>query len=133
MGGVKMVTRSNITQLDNQYTREVKQNTHRAVLSKRRKKRALTIIGCFCLAFLILGVQIVHAKNAMSQTNAQVSRQQQKLTRVKQTHQDLNEHVKLLNNKDYLENLIRSKYYYAKSGETIYSLPSDKASDVTAR
>ncbi|WP_203651300.1 FtsB family cell division protein [Secundilactobacillus yichangensis] len=128
-----MATQSNITQLDNQYTREVKKNSHRAVLSKRRKKRALIIICGFCLAFLFLGVQIVHAKNAMSQTNVQISRRQQKLARVKQTHQNLNENVKLLNNKDYLENLIRSKYYYAKSGETIYSLPNDKASDVTAK
>lgn len=133
MGGVKMVTRSNITQLDNQYTREVKKNTHKAVLSKKRKRRALTIICGFCLAFLILGVQIVHAKNTMSQTNVQITRQQQKLARVKQTHQNLNEHVKLLNNKDYLENLIRSKYYFAKAGETIYSLPNDKANDVTAK
>ncbi len=133
MGGVKMVTRSNVTQLDNQYTRDVKKSTHKVVLSKKRKKRALMIIGIFCLAFLFLGVQIVHAKNIMSQTNVQITRQQQKLARVKQTHQNLNEHVKLLNNKDYLENLIRSKYYFAKAGETIYSLPNDKANDVTAR
>lgn len=133
MGGVKMVKRSKITQLDNQYTRQANQHEHRTHLSKQRKKRALKIIGAFCLVFLVLGVQIVHAKNAMSQTNVQIARQQQKLARVKQTHQDLNEHVKLLNNKDYLENLIRSKYYFAKSGETIYSLPNDKANDVTAK
>ncbi len=133
MGGVKMATRANITQLDNQYTRAVQKNTHHVILSKQRKKRALIIIIGFTVAFLFLGIQIIHAKNAMSQTNVQITRQQQKLTRVKQTHQQLNEHVKLLNNKDYLENLIRSKYYYAKSGETIYSLPNDKASDVTAK
>ncbi|GAX02356.1 FtsB family cell division protein [Secundilactobacillus silagei] len=128
-----MATRANITQLDNQYTRAVQKNTHHVILSKQRKKRALIIIIGFTVAFLFLGIQIIHAKNAMSQTNVQITRQQQKLTRVKQTHQQLNEHVKLLNNKDYLENLIRSKYYYAKSGETIYSLPNDKASDVTAK
>jgi len=133
VGGVKMATRANITQLDNQYTRAVQKNTHHVILSKQRKKRALIIIIGFTVAFLFLGIQIIHAKNAMSQTNVQITRQQQKLTRVKQTHQQLNEHVKLLNNKDYLENLIRSKYYYAKSGETIYSLPNDKASDVTAK
>ncbi|MCH5463092.1 septum formation initiator family protein [Lactobacillus sp. LC28-10] len=128
-----MAKQSNITQLDNQYTREVNKSTHRAVLSKQRKKRALIIISGFCLAFFVLGFKIVQAKNTMSQTNVQITRQQQKLTRVKQTHQNLNEHVKLLNNKNYLENLIRSKYYYAKSGETIYSLPNDKANDVTAK
>jgi len=133
VGGVKMATRANITQLDNQYTRAVQKNTHHVILSKQRKKRALIIIVGFTVVFLFLGIQIMHAKNAMSQTNVQITRQQQKLTRVKQTHQQLNEHVKLLNNKDYLENLIRSKYYYAKSGETIYSLPNDKASDVTAK
>ncbi|KZV03351.1 septum formation initiator family protein [Lactiplantibacillus plantarum] len=37
-----------------------------------------------------------------------------------------------MNNKDYLQKLLRSKYDYTKSGETVYSLPNDNAADVTA-
>ncbi|MTV83316.1 FtsB family cell division protein [Secundilactobacillus folii] len=128
-----MAKQSNITQLDNHYTRQVQQHSNKAVLTKRRKKRALLMALPFLLVMLVLGYQIVEAKVAMNRTNVQIARQQQKLTKVKNTHKQLDEHVKLLNDKGYLENLIRSKYYFSKSGETIYSLPNDKAADVTAK
>lgn len=127
-----MARQSNVTQLENHYTRQVQHQTNKVVLTKRRKKRALLIVGAFALFFLYFGYQIVQSKVAMSQTNVQIARQQKKLTKVKDTQTKLNAHVKLLNNKSYLENLIRSKYFYSKPGETIYSLPNDKAADVTA-
>lgn len=128
-----MAEQAKITHLDNQYTRQVQQHTNKTAVMKRRKRRALIICGFFIAVCLFLGTRIVQAQSAVRQTNVQIAHQQTKLARTKATNKQLSERVKLLNNKGYLENLIRSKYYYGKSGETIYSLPSDKASDVTAR
>ncbi|WP_263850060.1 FtsB family cell division protein [Secundilactobacillus paracollinoides] len=69
----------------------------------------------------------------MGQTTQQISARKTKLSTIKQTSQRLQGHVDRLNDKSYLEKLIRSKYYYSKSGETIYSLPYEKSSDVTAK
>jgi cell division protein DivIC len=33
--------------------------------------------------------------------------------------------VKQMNDEQYLEKLIRSKYLYTKKGETVYNLPND--------
>ncbi|KRK99350.1 hypothetical protein FD04_GL002340 [Secundilactobacillus odoratitofui DSM 19909 = JCM 15043] len=132
-----MAKQAKITRLDNQYTRQVQQREEqrqsKSVLTKIRKRRAVMIISCFFIVFAVLGIQIFQARASVHKTDAAIAQRQERLTKVKATHQQLNEHVKLLNDKSYLENLIRSKYYYGKSGETIYSLPGDKSSDVTAK
>lgn len=130
-----MAQQSKITRLENAYTKQIQaqQQQNKSILTKQRKKRAALIMGVFLVACLVLSTEIVHAKLSLGQTQTEIVGRQQKLKTTKATNQNLQEHVKLLNNKAYLENLIRSKYYYSKSGETIYSLPSDKASDVTAK
>ncbi|WP_279404165.1 FtsB family cell division protein [Secundilactobacillus kimchicus] len=55
------------------------------------------------------------------------------LTEAKADNKALTQKVALLNDRDYLDKLIRAKYYYSKSNETIYSLPSDKTTDVSVK
>lgn len=135
LGGVKMAKKGNVTHLDNDYTRQVAaaHTETKQLLTKRRRKRAVIMVAFFIVVFLGLGAQIIHTKIAMGETTQQISNRKTRLTATKKTSSHLQEHVELLNNKSYLEKLIRSKYYYSKSGETIYSLPTDKASDVTAK
>lgn len=130
-----MAAKGNVTHLDNDYTRQVTA-THtetKQLLTKRRKKRAMIMVAFFIVVFLGLGAQIIHTKIAMGQTTQQISARKTKLSTTKQTSQRLQGHVDRLNDNSYLEKLIRSKYYYSKSGETIYSLPYEKSSDVTAK
>lgn len=125
-----MARREKIARLENDYTKKVRQ-THRkkAILTARRKKRALMISGFFVVLGLIFGVQIIHAKWSLKQTIVAMSQSQKQLVKEKADSKVLKKEVALLNNRDYLDKLIRAKYYYAKPDETIYSLP-DEASDM---
>lgn len=53
-----------------------------------------------------------------------------KLDKVKKDNSSLKLRVKQLNDDEYLEKLIREKYYYSRDNETIYNLPDDKAKSV---
>lgn len=126
-----------IKQLDNDYTRKL--NQQRAVrhrtrwLGHRRVRRATRILVVFAVFAVILGVQLVRTHASLHTVNQQVVTSEQHLTKAKSQSADLKLEIKQLNDKDYLGQLIRSKYYYSKTGETIYSLPGDHASDVTAK
>lgn len=53
-----------------------------------------------------------------------------KLDKVKKDNASLKLRVKQLNDDEYLEKLIREKYYYSRDNEMIYNLPDDKAKSV---
>jgi len=96
-------------------------------------RRALRIVAVFAVFAIILGVQLVRTNASKAKVDQQVVTSQQQLAKTKETSAELKQQVKQLNNQDYLGQLIRSKYYYSKSNETIYSLPGDHANDVTAK
>lgn len=127
-----------VERLENDYTRLLDRQhaaaKHRRTwMSRRRAKRALRIIACFAFFILILGVQLVRTNASRHKVDQQVVTSQRQLAKAKRTNADLKAQVKQLNDQDYLGQLIRSKYYYSKSNETIYSLPGDHANDVTAK
>ncbi|WP_054726625.1 FtsB family cell division protein [Paucilactobacillus hokkaidonensis] len=82
----------------------------------------------FIVFVMFFGVQIIQSRASLRSTDAQVVKQENKLKTVKSTNKDLKHEVKLLNNDDYLQKVIRQKYYYSKAGETIYNLPSQSGS-----
>ncbi|MGX6429449.1 septum formation initiator family protein [Levilactobacillus yonginensis] len=126
-----------IERLENDYTRrldkQATQQHHHRWLGKRRARRATRIIIVFAVFMTILGIQWVRTNASLHTVNQQVTTSEQQLTKTKATNQKLKLQIKQLNDKDYLGRLIRSKYYYTKSGETVYSLPGDHATDVTAK
>ena len=60
----------------------------------------------------------------------QTTTAQKKLDKVKKDNSSLKLRVKQLNDDEYLEKLIREKYYYSRDNEMIYNLPDDKAKSV---
>ena len=127
-----------VQRLENDYTRRLAQqkaaaNHSHHWLKQRRVRRSARILAIFAVFALILGIQLVRTKASLHHVDQQVATSQRKLAKTKQTNARLKLEVKQLNDKDYLGQLIRSKYYYSKSGETVYSLPGDHASDVTAK
>lgn len=85
---------------------------------KRRFVMISTIIG---VLVLILGFQLWHNQRQLGQVNTQIQQTQTQLTKQKNKQKELNAHIKELNDSEYLQQLIRSKYNYAKKGETIYN------------
>ena len=70
---------------------------------------------------MILGFQLWHNQRQLGQVNTQIQQTQTQLTKQKNKQKELNAHIKELNDSEYLQQLIRSKYNYAKKGETIYN------------
>lgn len=97
-----------------------------------RRRRFVLIVAVFGALILFLGFQLINTRSNLHQMNRQVATSQVKLKKVQQRNDQLEGQIKQLNNKDYLQKLLRSKYDYTKSGETVYSLPNDSAADVTA-
>ena len=126
-----------IKRLENDYTRKLDHQQavvhHTRWLGHRRVRRATRILVVFAVFAIILGVQLIRSNASLHQVDQQVTTSKQHLAKSKAKNADLKLEIKQLNDKDYLGQLIRSKYYYSKTGETIYSLPGDHASDVTAK
>ncbi|GAF36380.1 FtsB family cell division protein [Lentilactobacillus farraginis] len=123
-----------IRKLENNYTRrrELEFQTTKASISvrRRRKKRALIIISVFMIFALIFTAQIIRAKVNYAAVNVQISKQKQKVKKERAEHKRLTAQVSQLNDKDYVEQLIRDRYYYTKPGETVYSFPNKAPKDV---
>lgn len=94
-----------------------------------RKKRLLFIGLIFGVVVLFLGVQIFQTRQNHQTLQAQTQTSQAQLEKVRDSHTDLQQQVRQLNDKTYLEKIIRERYYYSKSGEIIFSLPGDKPSN----
>lgn len=131
------VQTAKVKRLENDYTRQLDHQQavqhHTRWLGRRRMRRALRIGLVFAVFALILGIQLIRTNASLHKVNQQVAKSERQLTKTKAENTQLDLKVKQLNNQDYVAQLIRSKYYYSKSGETIYSLPGDHASDVTAK
>ena len=127
-------SRNKIKQLDNDYIRQVAtdEHGHAQRVAQVRRRRFILIVAVFGALILFFGFQLINTRSNLHQVNRQVATSQVKLKKVQQKNNQLESQIKQLNNKDYLQKLLRSKYDYTKSGETVYSLPNDNAADVTA-
>lgn len=127
-------SRNKIKQLDNDYIRQVATDEPGQAqrVAQVRRRRFILIVAVFGALILFFGFQLINTRSNLHQVNRQVATSQVKLKKVQQKNNQLESQIKQLNNKDYLQKLLRSKYDYTKSGETVYSLPNDNAADVTA-
>lgn len=127
-------SRNKIKQLDNDYIRQVATDEHGQAqrVAQVRRRRFILIVAVFGALILFFGFQLINTRSNLHQVNRQVATSQVKLKKVQQKNNQLESQIKQLNNKDYLQKLLRSKFDYTKSGETVYSLPNDNAADVTA-
>ncbi len=93
--------------------------------AQARKKRVLVILGVFAAVAAVFLFQIVHAKVSQNSVNAKLAVESARYTKMKDENAQLKDKVKQMNDENYLEKLIRAKYFYTKKGETVYNLPND--------
>lgn len=110
---------SNIASIN---TKLAKQVEERDRIVKVRKHRFYAIIVFFAVIFLVLGFQIIQTKYNLGKVNNQIEAKQETLQKTKAKNKKLDKQVELLHDNNYLQKILRQKYYYSKSGETIYSL-----------
>ena len=100
----------------------------KAAHDKRVHKRRLCGLGIVAvLVVLICGVQIFQTHHSLAEIRETTAAKEKTLKKAKATESDLKIQVQQLHDNDYLAKYIRYKYYYSKDGETIFSLPQDKA------
>ncbi len=131
-----MVQQQKIKKLENDYTRQreldFQSSKGSGSLRQRRKKRACVIVAFFAVFAIIFSVQIVRAKVNYNAVNTQISKQKMEEKKAQAQHSRLSAQVARLNDKNYVEQLIRDRYYYTKPGETVYSFPNQAAKDVNS-
>lgn len=129
-----MYGNGNVRSLGNELTRQHEQKMLEAqtgsYISNKRNVIKLSIFGVFSFFALIFAFQIISAHASVNKINAQIQSKSASINVQKNRTTELNQKVKQLNDRDYVEKIIRDKYYFTKPGETVYSFPSQVARDV---
>lgn len=97
------------------------------------KRRAGLLIALLTTILLICGWQIYQGRQSLAAINTQVTTHKAKLNKKQAQHRQLKLKTAQLKDDDYLQQVIRQKYYYSKDNETIYSLPQDKAPTLSTK
>lgn len=87
-----------------------------------REKKILFFGAVFASIF---AVQLLVSQVKLHAANATLTATQARLTTVQKTNSDLKADQKRLNDPAYLQQILRDKYGYTKSGELVYNLPSN--------
>lgn len=120
--------------MNNDFYREKTAAKKRMVAKNRRYLQHKVIMRSFAvIATFVTVVCLVQVGRNLWQAHTvkqQTTTAQKKLDKVKKDNSSLKLRVKQLNDDEYLEKLIREKYYYSRDNETIYNLPDDKAKSV---
>lgn len=87
------------------------------------RRRIIAITSVLVLVIIFFSSQIVRVKLSESETQRSIDTSEKKLKKEKADNADLKLKAKQLKSEDYIEKIIRAKYYYSKDGEQIYALP----------
>lgn len=121
------MAKAQISHLDNAYTRAQQvERDQQAARNRRRqihRRRRVILVAVLVLVLVGGGVQLWRLHQAQVQATARVATAKKQLHKVTTKQKNLQIQVNELNNADYLEKLIRAKYYMSKSGETIFNIP----------
>lgn len=119
---MKKQFRNNITKINTPFARQRdrERSSEQAYRYRVHVRRAKIILGVFAVLFLILACQIIGTKRELGRVNRNIAKANVTLSQKRQTNRKLKKQVKKLHDLDYLQEVIREKYNYAKDGETIY-------------
>lgn len=124
----------NITQINNNYTHEKTLEKQQLTLlnrNARRRKKALAIIAAGIL--LPLGYNVVSNVHQINQVDVQIAEAKAEKKELEKENQRLNVQVGLLQDDEYVAKLARSRYYFSKDKEIIFSLPEDNQSKAASQ
>ncbi|HJA73869.1 MAG TPA: septum formation initiator family protein [Candidatus Limosilactobacillus faecipullorum] len=117
------VAEKRVTRLDNEYTRVVDQQSQFQREERKRVhiRRASIILGLFLVIMIALGIQLWSTHRQISKVDNQIRSAKVTLQKKQTQNKELTQKQKLLKDPTYLQELLRSKYNYAKKGEIIYN------------
>lgn len=112
-----------VTSIDTPYSRQqsaqlmVNQQYIKRVHAKRRRV-ILLVTACLALLFCI---QLLVNHHTLKTVNSQIASEKATLVAKRKTNRNLHAEVKSLHDPAYIQQVLRQKYNYSKSGETIYN------------
>ncbi len=125
-----------ISSIDNQYTKQQMQQFQKEQKRLVFRRRRLALLFVFAaIVFALVGVNLYHSYQELQvlQQEKQTVKQTDKV--VTQKKDDLKDEVALLKDDEYVQKLVRSKYFFSKEGEQVYSFPQEdttKANEKTS-
>ena len=119
-----MTKKSNkIAALDTEYAKkkyaEFQQQQRQLIF--RRRRLAAIFVGALVI-FAIIGVQIFHDMQRMHQLNELRVEANTEMKEVNADVDQLHQDVSLLKDDEYVAKLARSKFFYSKDGEKVYTI-----------
>ncbi|WP_407455375.1 FtsB family cell division protein [Ligilactobacillus aviarius] len=115
----------------NQQTAQNAVTQKQLALTRKHRMKMLILCGVMLVITIMFGFNIIQNNIQAAVLGKKTREARVELKSAKQQNQKLNQRVAELKDSDYLAKIIRKKYFFSKDGETIYSLPSDKAKTVT--
>lgn len=89
---------------------------------EKHRARLNIIVAAFAIVFVFLGIQIAIKVSQTGRINNQVQAEKKTLTQVRAKRKNLATKKQDLKDPNYVAKLIRSKFYYSKSGEKVYNV-----------
>lgn len=119
----------NITQINNDYTFEKNLEKQQTTLQVKKAKRRRNVLALFAAVLLLpLGHNLVDNIGQIREVEEQIELATAEKKALEEENQRLNVQVGLLQDDEYVAKLARSRYYFSKDDEVIFSLPEDNQS-----
>ena len=119
-----MNIKENITTLNNDYIKKLKieeKEKYQELVFRRRRLGMFAFISVVIFSFIAIQLKINYDKVVKSSTIRDEVVKKQKI--LKKQKEKLKKEAKLLEDEDYVAKVARSKYYFSKEWEKIYTVP----------
>lgn len=105
---------------------EARQQELRKIKVRRFRKRALLYSLIATITFSIILIVYLKQSETAEQFLKEKEEVAQQLEAIQKEQEQLNTHLALLDDDDYIEKLARQQYLMGKKNEIIFSIPSDE-------
>ncbi|MGP6139197.1 MULTISPECIES: FtsB family cell division protein [unclassified Jeotgalibaca] len=124
----------NITQIYNDYTLEKSLEKQQTTLQSKKARRRKTGLAIFAAGLLLpLGYNLMGNIEHIREVEDQIAVAKKEKKALEKENQSLNVQVGLLQDDEYVAKLARSRYYFSKDNEIIFSLPEDNQSKAASQ
>ncbi len=98
----------------------------KAKFSMKKTVKRILVFGIFSLAAIsFVGVTVFNIVNQIMDKYKEADELEQRMAKLTEEEEDLNNEILKLQDKDYLARYAREKYFYSKNGELIIRIPVD--------
>ncbi|GEK91617.1 FtsB family cell division protein [Alkalibacterium kapii] len=124
--------KSEVTRMNNPYTKHKTLESIREFKYKRRLKRRMRLIVAIgFLLILMVGNGLVRNYNTLKKLEEDKVVAEQELESLDLRQDELEYYIGLLEDEEYVAKLARNEYYLTKDNEIVFSFPDDRKPDHT--